>query len=150
MENTVRGMLQGYADANHANDPNLLSTYLADECRRIVWPPTFHAAVGAPEDFNPTVKEYEALFNDMDVYHVDKQEVDNDNFIIDVPKRKVAARNEIFVTFKNGEKHVHRLVWFLTLNDQGTKVVHVFQHTDPLESGDWMKKLTKAKEAISA
>lgn len=149
IETTTKGFLKSYVDASQTKSMEALAAYLTDDCRRHVGPPAFLIARGAPPDYSMSNEEYAAEFNGMEHYQFDDHVVYD--LVVDTEKLRAAARSEILVKFNSGETASRNFVWFLDFNEDGSKIVKVYQHNDVEEANKWLDGMKiRKKEAANA
>ncbi|KAL3954246.1 hypothetical protein ACCO45_012202 [Purpureocillium lilacinum] len=149
IETTTKGFLKSYVDASQTKSMEALAAYLTDDCRRHVGPPAFLIARGAPPDYSMSNEEYAAEFNGMEHYQFDDHVLYD--LVVDTQKLRAAARSEILVKFNSGETASRNFVWFLDFNEDGSKIVKVYQHNDVEEANKWLDGMkTRKREAANA
>ncbi|GJN80069.1 hypothetical protein PLIIFM63780_003593 [Purpureocillium lilacinum] len=146
---TMRDNSLGLSDFGQTKSMEALAGYLTDDCRRHVGPPAFLIARGAPPDYSMSNEEYAAEFNGMEHYQFDDHVVYD--LVVDTQKLRAAARSEILVKFNSGETASRNFVWFLDFNEDGSKIVKVYQHNDVEEANKWLDGMKiRKKEAANA
>jgi len=149
IETTTKGFLKSYVDASQTKSMEALAAYLTDDCRRHVGPPAFLIARGAPPDYSMSNEEYAAEFNGMEHYQFEDHVLYD--LVVDTQKLRAAARSEILVKFNSGETASRNFVWFLDFNEDGSKIVKVYQHNDVEEANKWLDGMKiRKREAANA
>jgi hypothetical protein len=142
---TTAAFIKSYVDAGQAKQPHLLSTSVAENCVRYIGPVYFLRSVGAPADFSMSNAEYEADFGEMAFYTIDTHEMYD--LTIDTENLKAALRSELFGTLVDGKEFSRTFVWFLDFNEDGSKIIKVYQHNDSEEGRNFRLTVKALKEA---
>ena len=75
--------------------------------------------------------EYEKEFGQMEFYTFEAHHIHD--LAIDITNLKAAARSELTGTFIDNKPLSRTFVWFLDFNEDGSKIVRVYQHNDSEE-----------------
>ncbi|TPX06844.1 uncharacterized protein E0L32_002340 [Thyridium curvatum] len=145
IRNTVQEFIKSYADATKEKKPHLVSRCCADDCKRHIGPPAFLAHVGAPPNLTMTNAQYEAEFGELSLYTITSFKVNN--ITVDAPNLKAAAWSTLYCDFIDGSKHDRTHAWFLDFNEDGTKIVELYQHNDVQEAVDFRNLIQSMKKA---
>jgi hypothetical protein len=145
IENTTKGFLQSYVDAAQTKNTQLVSTYLAEDCRRSIGPPYYLRSVGAPADFTMSNDEYASEFGTMEFYTFEAHEFYD--LTIDTTNLKAGLRSELTGKFIDGKELSRTFVWFLDFNEDGSKIVKVYQHNDAEEGKNFRLTVKAYREA---
>ncbi|KAH8647137.1 hypothetical protein BX600DRAFT_555401 [Xylariales sp. PMI_506] len=144
IRNTTEQFLKSYVDAGQAKNPRLLSATLAEDCVRYIGPASFLESVGAPADFSMTNAEYEAEFGTMEFYTFEAHEFSD--LTIDTENLKAAVRSVLTGVFFDKKPLRRQFVWFLDFNQDGTKIVKVYQNND-VEEGNKFRDTIRVYKA---
>lgn len=145
IQNTTKEYLKSFVDASQTKDIGIVSSCLTKDCRRYIGPPYFLRQLGAPANLSLSNSEYETEFGQMQFYTFDKHELYD--LTIDVPNLKAAARSELTGTFIDGKELSRTFVWFLDFNEDGSKIVKVYQHNDVQEATSFRQTIKTYHEA---
>lgn len=148
IRDTTTAFVKSYMDATQQKKPSLISTDLADGCIRYIGPPAFLRACGAPLDMTLSISEYEAEFGDMSLYTISSFEIHN--VTVDTANRKAAAWSVLHCDFIDGSKEDRTHAWFLDFNEDGSKIVKIYQHNDTLEGTQFRDKVQAMKNTIAS
>ena len=144
---TTTAFVKSYMDATKQKKPKLVSSSCTDNCIRHIGPPAFLRAAGAPANLTLSVSEYEAEFGDMSLYTITSFEIHN--ITVDTANHKAAAWSVLHCDFIDGTKEDRTHAWFLDLNEDGSKVIKVYQHNDTQEGIQFRNKVQAMKNATS-
>ncbi|KAM0424507.1 hypothetical protein ACHAPT_010221 [Fusarium lateritium] len=129
IEATTRGFIAAYKDGAIENDPAIINRNVDPSCTRHLLPASLLKALGAPLDYVIGNDEYEKLFaQDLEVGGVERSDISN--LTIDVEARKAAAATVTDMVCKDGETIVMEHSWFLSFNEDGSKVTKVVEFCD--------------------
>lgn len=129
IETTTRGFIAAYKDGAEEDNPAIINRNVADGCTRHLLPASLLKALGAPPDFVIDNAEYERLFaQDLEVGGVQRSDISN--LTIDVEARKAAATTVTDMVCKDEETIIMEHSWFLSFNEDGSKVAKVVEFCD--------------------
>ncbi|KAK1750470.1 hypothetical protein QBC47DRAFT_394118 [Echria macrotheca] len=141
MEKTLRTFLAGYLDASQAKDSTKLSAVLTPDCQRHFAPPSFLKNLGAPPDMTLDNKGYEDFFT-AELPVVLTKSVDGiENVVIDTEKRTGAATTKYTQEFKDGTLFPFEFAWFVSFDEEGTKISKILEWVDAIETPKYHAKI---------
>lgn len=136
---TTTNFIKSFVEAAQQKNACLVSQHTAPDCKRHIGPPAFLAAVGAPSPLVLTNEQYEAEFGDMHVISMDEYEVHN--LTVDATNRKAACWSVLKGEFIDGTTLSRMHSWFLDLNEDGSKIVEIYQWNDVEEGKLYREKV---------
>jgi hypothetical protein len=144
IRSTATSYIKSYVDAGKQKDPSLVSKYTTADCQRHIGPSHMLTAMGAPPELSMTNAQYEATFRGFGVVSVENYEIHN--LTVDATNRKAACWSVLTGKFIDGTPYTRQHSWFFDFNEDGSKIVELFNISDAQQALEYQKKLTAVEE----
>ncbi|KAF4964806.1 hypothetical protein FSARC_7298 [Fusarium sarcochroum] len=123
IEATVKSYLTCFIDARAKNDTSLVNRNTAPECTRQMLPSPLGGGATMSNDVYEKVFAQGLKLGGMHEHNAT-------DLVVDVGRRKAAATTIANLVFVNGDKVDMEFVWFLNLNDDGSKITKIVEFVD--------------------
>jgi hypothetical protein len=143
IDKTLRTFLAGYVDG--AKDATVISAALTPECLRTFAPLSFLNSIGAPADTALDNKTYSDFYGAELAYGWAKSLDEIPHVVIDVENKTAAATSVYTNEFSDGDTIRFEFAWFLTFNEDGTRISKVHEWVDSTETARYHAKINELK-----